>query len=199
MQRRLLMLLAGLVAALLAGPALALSVGGPGLDAGFGCPSGSGTCAASQTFSLDAIAAATGSIDFDGSTLDISLTVAQSDFSGSGGAVTFTNTTYVATGVTGMVGGNTVTLVPFTGSVDVDGTLDGVGFNDLAPITTGACTLVGGELSTCGITFGQTGFTLTADGAPTDFVHTFNLTLPEPGTAMLMALAVVGLGRRFRR
>jgi hypothetical protein len=231
------------------GPAagLLLSVGGPGafaltlpvsspgplgLDLGFACPDGSASCPTAATFDLDATADATGTVTitgalFDGNlvTVDVTVTVLSSSFSGSAPGVdqlVFTSTTYTAAGVSALVtddfnGGWNLLGLGASASGSVSGSLEQLllggnvsgpaAFSDLTALLTNLnCTIdQATTLGQCGFSFGALGdFTLnsgTGGGVNLDHVHTFNVAVPEPMTlAMLCAglLAMAGWVERRR-
>lgn len=198
------------------------SPGGLGLDVGYGCLSSAGTCSTAQAFSLVGAADATGTITiatlgegvFTTATIDVDVALSQFTGTASGvDEVEFQSTNYsstvsviVATDVgdatkwaiaqvgfpsTSTVagdyeqlsgGGNVAGPTPFSLPVDVGG------LSCLLDKTT----LVG----QCGFHYGASrDFTLGV-GSPTptdhDFVHEFNVLVPEPGTLALLGLGLCG-------
>ncbi len=190
--------------------ALTLQITSGGLSASnlnYGCPTGSSNCSLSRDYQLSGLAPATGTIVINdpGTIATISLSIAGATFDplGIGSPIVFGPTTYSAT----LSGGSlsTTPIGPGTGGIDygfgtgsVTGSADAVGFA-VSPSVNITCAYPGGT-GTCGITFSGAAFSGIAGH---QWSHTFNVSvaavpLPEPATALLIALAAAGLLIRSR-
>ncbi len=184
--------------------ALTLQVVGQGLWAppqNYGCLTGSANCLSSADFALGSPAGATGTIDINvaGTIATINLQVASSTFLGpSLSTITFAGASYTGTAaITSFPGGSY--FQTGLGSGSVSGTANLNAFAVLPSITNFNCTITLGA-GQCGITYGTTGGF--ANVQAHDWVHTFNVNvvaLPEPSSALLVALSVAGLLIRSRR
>ena len=189
--------------------ALTLQIISGGLSAtnlNYACPTGSANCSVSRDFELSALAPASGSIVIDntGTIATISLSIAGATFDpiGAGSPIVFGATSYSAT-ISG-ASLSTTPVGPGTGGIDygfgtgsVSGTANLSAFG-VTPSVNITCRYPSG-IGTCRLTFGRTGFT-GVEGH--DWVHTFNVSvvaLPEPATALLVALAAGLLLLRSRR
>ena len=179
-----------------------LNVVGGGLEAGnlnYGCPTAPGTCSgAAQDYTLATNAVALGTITINpaGTEIDIALTVAVANFSGSGGPISFGPVTYLA-----HLSGPSVITTPTSidsgfGTGTVSGNVNGNPFSIAAASVGISCTYPGG-VGQCGVNFGEGGF---SNVLGHDWRHQFNVTvaLPEPTTALLIALGLAGLAIRAR-
>jgi hypothetical protein len=77
-------------------------------------------------------------------------------------------------------------------------------FSAIARVSAGTCTLTSVNTLVCGFIFGRSGFSLNVgpDATPQSrgVVHTINVVaVPEPGTALLLGLGVVGVALRRNR
>lgn len=192
-----------------------------GLDQGGACLSTATTCGAEFDFVIPpATFPISGSLTFDdiANTVDFDLTMATATLAGSHDGVSeivFNNMSYVANGVSvvpaaGQIFDTGGSLVDVTGTYEqTDGVSTVVGpaaVNASSLLSAFTCLLdgVGGN---CGLTIGalrdlQLNVGTTAGGESHDFVQTFNfnLVVPEPGTASLLAFGLLTLGfRRSRR
>ena len=164
----------------------------PGVNVG--CPSGATPCTGNVVFQLTTPAGASGSVDISGGTAQVDLFVASADF----GDAVFRNVSYSASiGVFDLGGGSYTTIVPDTAaSVSGEVSFFGGAYQGFSHDDVLATNLVCGG-ATCGLTFGPNGFT--GSNGTYDYVHTFNVTVPEPGLFALLGLGLVALARRARR
>lgn len=196
----------------LAGSASALTlpvIGGPGLDQGVVCASGS--CPGTPVLSLTAPAAATGSFTYNAgpSTVDLTLTLTQdADFGGT--TQLLAGTTFSASGIPVMTfptGGSTFQIIQLgaaTGLVSPLNLVVAGGATVLAdtPAVSGLTCFVGTGSDQCGVSFGPSGFSYNATTSGNDFdaFVTFNVNVvPEPGTLMTLAFGIAGLSLAARR
>lgn len=197
------------------------------MDDGIGCLATEASCDALDPsfLSLAADAPATGSITFSSlspgaATVDISVSVASSTFTGSGSVdqVNFTNVTYTASNVPVTVSPVFLTLVNVTQNTSpaVTGTVAGTveAFQGATSLGSSPFSLTVVDLNslncladssaltaTCGFTFGDGGFRLSLGGAGDHvFEHTFNVSVPAPSTSALLGVggALMLLSRRRR-
>ena len=158
------------------------------------CPSGAIPCTSNVTYSLLGTADATGSIEIAGGTASIDLFIASASFDDQ---VFFQNVSYSASIGVLDLGGTYTTILPDTSAAISgeiafgDGPFEAFSHDDVV-----ATNLVcgGGQ---CGVVFGPSGFT-GRDGVY-DYVHTFNVTVPEPGLLVLLGLGVVAIAARRAR
>lgn len=176
--------------------AWALSITSGGLtatNANYGCPTGSPLCQSNADYTLSAPANATGSIELNlaGTIATVNMFVSSVTFAptGAGSPITFTGVTYTGTVNVFSVGDVISSLGP--GTSTVSGTVNGNPFSVSPQLAILNC--AGGL---CGVTFGKTGFTNVESH---DWVHTFNVGVPEPASALLVLLGVAGLVVRMRR
>jgi len=167
----------------------------------YGCPTGSVNCLASADFSLAAPAAATGTIGINaaGTIASIDLHVASATFDD---PVALVSVTFAGVDYTGDVAIQTFgpglyfQNVAVLSSGTVDGTANTIAFTRSPGISNLNCAVVGGA-GQCGFTFGSSGFT---NVSGQDWAHTFNVTvIPEPASALLVALGMLGSLLRARR
>ncbi|MBW2267801.1 MAG: PEP-CTERM sorting domain-containing protein [Deltaproteobacteria bacterium] len=207
---------------------LALFVAGPataavftfddpdGLDDGLACATSESTCdLLTKDFSIGTFGAASGTIAVVGTSASIAITVPSVTFVGSYDGVeevVFTDVSYSVSGWFTMDFGGTLTglgsptgTVSGTyeqfdaGSISVSGPTafsESVSFSNLLCTNTapsGVCGFSVGTLRDFQLDVGA------VTPASHDFTHTFNLAAPEPGTAVLVGLGLLGLGLRRRR
>ena len=204
------------------GNAQALTVSDGGFDQALGCSDV--FCGGSQTLEFDSaggsVAGVSGSIDLDTSalTLSFSFSVLELSLAPVAGAddngaekVVFTNTTYSATGLSLFDLGLSFVIGP-NQTARVSGTQTQVGASGPTAFAApdarvnGSCfDLSGGAGSSlsCGISFGQTSFSFdVGDSEPEAryFQQTANvLAVPEPTTAAMIGLALLGIAAAGRR
>lgn len=214
----------GLTFAASAASALTLTVvGGPGLDQGTVCTTGSLSCfdESSAAYVLAADAPISGSVDYDsvGGTVDINITLASAALfpgSGAGGALVslLAGSQFVVTDVPVIqipLGGGAYQLVlggaPAASSATLSYTQSVAPLGPLAAAPSGfavsglTCT-VGTGSDQCGFSFGPSALAidLGAASAPDhDLLLTFNVTVPESGTLALCAAGLASLGLASRR
>jgi len=195
-----------------------------GIDDGQACQSTASSCFAERTFDVVPTADATGTVEVFGAglfyTFDIHLAVASLTMEDAAGAfdgvdeIVFTNLTFDVTGwsaadfggvgfATGMAsptGIVTGTYEQFSGGSSVVGPqnfVQPVQFTSLGCVTDGT--------GICGFSIGFGGPSLvlgvgtTGSGTDHEFEWTFNVAIPEPSTAALLSLGLVGLASVRRR
>jgi len=195
-----------------------------GLDAGHACLSsaGTGACSAEALFGVNGLYAITGGFDYDdvGGTIVLDVTLSSGKMDGSHDGVSeieFIDTKYTATWTSVFFNGvQLFGLGGATGSVVGDyEQFDSVPTSVVGPDPVSEtsifdpfqCQFAGGlsGVALCGFTVGGSrDFTLpvgtTGSGDSFDFRHTFNFTVPEPSTALLLASGLLALAapRRWR-
>jgi hypothetical protein len=209
-----------------AGVSSALSVSGPGLDTGGACPQGGACAPAGYDFDVTP-APATGTIDFTFNgviswTVDINMQVATLTMEDTAGAIdgvdkiVFSNLVFDVDNWSAIQSGGTIGGLNTTGFVQ--GTYEQFLGNTSVggPANFGAVSVGYGSLNCDDSLTGQCGFTMGFDapelnlnvgtsgvsepyGAPYEFVWTFNVIVPEPSTASLLALGLVGVAALRRR
>lgn len=187
----------------------------PGLDAGNACPTGMICSPAPFNFggSQNAVSGTLTIHDDINDTVDIALTVASASMvddplssvpTGGVDEIAFTSTTYTVTGIPILISGNQI-----FGMGDASGSVSGTYEQLFGGGTVGGPSGFGATAdfgifqclgASCGFTVGHTkDFALSVGGTSFDFVHTFNVVIPEPNTAALLALGLVGLASARRR
>ena len=207
------------MALLVSASSQAFTIGNGGLDQGWACVDGSAaTCFDRRDFGFGTlIGPATGTITETGVglvTVDITLNVASALMPAEAGPngtfgfagvenILFTNVTYSVTGLLASdIGGGVLTGIntavgTISGTYELlDGSLASVSgptaFSDTAVF--GALSCVSGTL--CGFQVGAIGdFELDVNGTLHDFTHTFNVSIPEPTTAAMVMLGLLGIVR----
>jgi hypothetical protein len=219
--RLALALLLGLGAA---GTASALSVGGPGLDVGGACVADVDSPCQAIEEDFDVIpASATGDISFTflggiNWEVDIDIDVLSLTLEDTGGAfdgvdrIVFSNLTFDVTDWAAIAFGGSIAGTSTTGTVSGSyeqflGAASVAGPTAFGPanVTFSGLNCADSLTGQCGFTVGFTPTELllnvgtTGAGTEHEFLFTFNTTVPEPSTAMLLGLGLVGLGSLRRR
>ena len=199
----------GVALALGAGPGTASAVtvlpvtGGPGLDQGQICASGS-LCPGTPTYSLVGTAPVTGSFTFDPIGLTASFTLTLTADASFGGVSILAGSTFSATGVP-------VITVPLGTGIEIvqsgsaTGTVSPFLLSPIFPIvaqTPAVSSLtcsIGTGSDQCGVSLGPSGLTFSQPGGNLDTFVTFNVNVPEPASLSLVGAGIAILlvtGRR---
>lgn len=188
-------------------PALALTlpvIGGPGLDQGQICLSGS-LCPGTPTFTLGGPAPVAGSFTYNSGpgTVDFVLTLTGPAVFG--GVTVLAGTTFSAIGVpvvSAPLGGGVVAISQSgfaTGLVAPLLSAPPLGVIANTPAVSALNCLIGTGADQCGVSLGAGGFTVNAGGPNYDVFVTFNVNVPEPTTMALVGAGFLGLGWAGRK
>jgi hypothetical protein len=193
----------GFVSMFAGGVAQALPVGSASLGNGRGCLNQACT---NQTLTWSSSSGGgSGTLSIAGNNLSFSITLSSSTFvpisGGNDNGVTqlvFTNTTYTGSATVNQVG-PLYNIVSGSASIAGTQTPSGAGlagpFAAADALVAGSCVASGGNFS-CGLVFGAANdFNFALNGQTRYFTHTMNVsTVPEPATAALFGVGLVGLG-----
>jgi len=219
--------LAGALSLGFATPAAALPISNVisgGIDDGEACESTAASCFAERTFDVVPTAGATGTVEVFGAgpgyTFDLNLAVASLTMEDAFGAfdgvdeIIFTNLTFTISGWSAFDFGATGTAQAFSGATGmVSGTYEQflaggsvVGpqnFVQAVQFTALSCVVDGTGICGFSVGFGNPTLLLdvgtTGSGTEHEFNWTFNFAIPEPSTATLLGLGLVGLASVRRR
>jgi hypothetical protein len=210
--------------ALAAGSASALttvwSVTTPGLEDGDACPSGT-TCSVPRPLEVAGSNAVSGTISYNDVTskVDIDITLSSASMTGADlggsfaetngiGEIVFTSVTYKTTASLSAteIGSQILGLGATTGTaIGTYEQLDGLGATVVAAAGFSESVSFGNFsclVNQCGFSVGVgNSFVLGVGSSPTnyDFVHTFDVIVPEPSAGVLVGFGVLFLARRRRR
>jgi hypothetical protein len=187
--------------------ALALTlpvIGGPGLDQGQACLSGS-LCPGTPTFTLGGPAPVSGSFTYNSGPGTVDFVLTLTGPAAFGPVTVLAGTTFSATGVpvlSAPLGGGVVAISQSgfaTGLVSP--LLSAPPLTVLAntPAVSALNCLIGTGADQCGVSLGAGGLTVNAGGPNYDVFLTFNVNVPEPTTLALVLAGLGGLALRGRR
>ncbi len=209
--KKLVGIFAGIIGlALIAGSAHALPVSTASLGGGQGCLD-VGCGSPRLTWNLST-GSGTGTLGISGTTLTFSISLPSSTFLPTSGPndngvtqLAFTNTTYAGTGTLLDLGFGAYSISGGSAAISGTQTPTGAGtaglFSASNSLLSGSCYDGGAFGITCGIIFSASSdFNFAVNGQTRYFTHTLNVTaVPEPTTALLVTLGLVGLGLSGRR
>jgi hypothetical protein len=199
--------LAALALIVAASPARALLLpvtGGPGLDQGQVCPTGS-LCPGTPTYTLGGPASVAGSFTYNvgPSTVDFVLTLTGPAVFGP--VTVLAGTTVSAIGVpviSAPLGGGVVAIAQSgfaTGLVSPVLSAPPLTMVVNTPAVSALNCLIGTGADQCGVSLGAGGLTVNSGGPNYDVFMTFNVNVPEPGTMLLLAAGLAGIAFAGRK
>jgi hypothetical protein len=209
--KKLVGIVAGIIGlALIAGSAQALPVSTASLGGGQGC-SDVGCASPKLSWSLST-GSGSGTLGISGTTLTFSISLPSSTFLPTTGPndngvtqLVFTNTTYAGSASLNNLGFGAYSITGGSASISGTQTPSGAGvagpFSATDSLLSGSCYDSGALGISCGIIFSTSNnFNFAVNGQTRYFTHTLNVTaVPEPTTALLVTLGLVGLGLAGRR
>jgi hypothetical protein len=204
MKRIAVVVALGLFSVFVAGSAQALPVTSASAGNALGCLDQACT---SQTLSWASNAGGgTGTLDLVGNNLTFSITLASTTLTPIGGGsdngvtqLVFSNTTYTGSATVMHLGGGFYQILSGTSTIGGTQAPSGAGvagpFAAADALLSGTGTVIGPSVG-CGIVFGAANdFNFDVNGQTRYFTHTVNVTaVPEPATAALFAIGLIGLG-----